>query len=57
MSAVVWVLIFYGVGGFFVVDNIRTQAVCEALATVVTADVKATTGYTRPHRCISVAKR
>jgi hypothetical protein len=53
----VWVLIFYGVNGFFVVDNIRTQAVCEALATVVTADVKAATSYTRPHRCIQVAKR
>jgi hypothetical protein len=53
---IAWVLIFYGLNGFVVVDNIKTQAVCEALASVITADVKQATGFTRPHRCINVRK-
>lgn len=53
---IAWVLIFYGVNGFMVVDNIKTREVCEALASVITADVKASTGNTRPHRCINVRK-
>lgn len=54
---VVWVLIFYVSGGSFIIDNIRTEVNCEALATVITADVHALNGTNPPHRCISVQKR
>ena len=53
---VVWVLIFYGLNGAVVVDNMKTRAVCEAVASVITADVLAAGGSNRPHRCINVRK-
>jgi hypothetical protein len=53
----VWVLIFYVAGGAVVIDNIRTQAACETLAGVMTADVRALNGLEPPHRCVSVLKR
>jgi hypothetical protein len=54
---IVWVLIFYISGGPLVIDNIRAQANCEALATTISADVNALTGTNPPHRCIAVQKR
>jgi hypothetical protein len=54
--SVVWVLIFYGLNGFVVVDNISSKANCEALATIVHDDVSAAGGNNRPHRCVAVRK-
>ena len=54
---VVWVLIFYAASGPLVIDNIRTQAACEAAAATITADVLNLSGYSPPHRCVSVLKR
>jgi hypothetical protein len=52
----VWVLIFYVVQGPVVIENIKTQADCEAAANVIYADL---TKYSRnrpPHLCFSVVK-
>ena len=57
MNALVWLLIFYSSSGVFTVDNINTQPNCEALATVISADVQALSGLNPPHRCIAVRKR
>jgi len=53
----VWVLIFYAASGSLLIDNIRTQAACEAAAATISADIQNLTGFTPPHRCISVLKR
>jgi len=57
MNAIVWLLIFYSSNGALTVDNINTQANCEALAAVVSADVYALNGTNPPHRCVAVRKR
>ena len=54
---IVWILIFYGSTGPLVIDNIRAQANCEALAQVILADVMALNGQQPPHRCVAVQKR
>jgi hypothetical protein len=54
---IVWVLIFYAASGPLVVDNIRSLAACEAAAATVSADIQTLTGFSPPHRCLSVLKR